>query len=305
MRASEPIYTLLFLASLGSCQSSSDEGKYANLRPTNITGLAYFYYPWIGSYYNGTTTIHIEPEDYDDETECDTFTNGEPVEVSYEDSVLGILASDRYYSDPHPFEWVLRYYDKTTNITPTNFASGNSPVNDIETLQSLDDMAGFYSYDNDGPVWWKYDTTLVSDLVYAFSGFYNSSKDAGDLGPISFNYSSCHSSEPTLWGGYFLGPDHDVDGLNGASHPRISGRFDNSSVFLEITGTFKGVGYTDDKNDESTLGGAISIRFVGQIDGDRSDDMIPTHNDTPLWNPTLGYSTMLFDNYGYKSVPAR
>lgn len=165
-------------------------------------------------------------------------------------------------------------------------------------------MAGFYSYDNDGPVWWKYDTTLVSDLVYAFSGFYNSSKDAGDLGPISFNYSSCHSSEPTLWGGYFLGPDHDVDGLNGASHPRISGRFDNSSVFLEITGTFKGVGYTDDKNDESTLGGAISIRFVGQIDGDRSDDMIPTHNDTPLWNPTLGYSTMLFDNYGYKSVPA-
>ena len=50
MRVSEPIYTFLFLAGLGSCQSSSDDNKYANLRPTNITGLAYFYYPWIGSY---------------------------------------------------------------------------------------------------------------------------------------------------------------------------------------------------------------------------------------------------------------
>lgn len=86
-------------------------------------------------YYNGTTTIQVEPQDIDDETECDTFTDG-PIEIEYENSILAIVEPNTYYEEPHEFEFDLTYYDKSTNITPTHF-TGNSPVNDVVSLQSV------------------------------------------------------------------------------------------------------------------------------------------------------------------------
>lgn len=78
----------------------------------------------------------MDPEDFDNETDCDTFTD-ETIEIEYENSILAIVESNGYYDEPHGFEFGLTYYDKSTNITPTHFTSGNSPVNDVVSIQSV------------------------------------------------------------------------------------------------------------------------------------------------------------------------
>lgn len=252
-------------------------------------------------YYNGTTTIHIEPKEVDDETECDTFTGGKDVDIVYENSMLGIVEPNHCYKNPHDFEFILTYYDKTTNITPTNLGSGNSPVNDVETIQSVSNLQCYGTPSNTAP-FWNFNSTLISDVSYSFSGYRNNSQKAGGVLPFSFNYSSCHSSDMTLWGGSILGPDTKYEGFKSVRNPTITGRFDNNSASLEISGL--GVAYTAKlgREDESVLAGPVTITFTGQIDRNRSDDMVPSHNDTPRWNHTLGYVRELFKSQGSRSV---
>ncbi|KAL2786954.1 hypothetical protein BJX66DRAFT_341642 [Aspergillus keveii] len=60
-----------------------DDSWEKNLRPDNITGLYYWFYPWIGSSYNGTMNFRMEvadwsdPEDYDyeDNVPCPKFAD--------------------------------------------------------------------------------------------------------------------------------------------------------------------------------------------------------------------------------------
>lgn len=58
-------------------------------------------------------------------------------------------------------------------------------------------------------------------------------------------------------------------------------------------------GFAD--HDKSTLGGAITISFLGQIDERRSDELLDSSDDAPVWNETLGYSKTLYDE-GHGSV---
>ncbi len=67
-------------------------------------------------YYNGTTTIRIEPQDIFPDTECDTFAKA--VEVSYENSVLAIIESDRSVPDNNKVTFALKYWDKSLNVVP-------------------------------------------------------------------------------------------------------------------------------------------------------------------------------------------
>lgn len=135
-------------------------------------------------------------------------------------------------------------------------------------------------------------------MSYDFSGYLNNSKDAVHALNVAFNYSFC-SSEDILaeWGGAIIGPDdvdrEPFDNLRGVHFPTISGSFDDETAFVEISGIF--VGWAPGPDDDSTLGGAMSIVFEGKIDRDRSDEMTPSGNDTPRWNHTLGYSKVLFD----------
>ncbi|KAB8234463.1 uncharacterized protein BDW43DRAFT_273229 [Aspergillus alliaceus] len=52
------LWTLLPLQTLGYQDTSFVPGS--NERLKNLTGLSYYLYPWVGSYYNGTTTFHLE-----------------------------------------------------------------------------------------------------------------------------------------------------------------------------------------------------------------------------------------------------
>ncbi|KAL2021583.1 hypothetical protein VTK56DRAFT_6936 [Thermocarpiscus australiensis] len=266
------------LALLFTAFVRSEYHSPTNLRPLNITGLTYYLYRWTGSYYNGTTTIRIEPQDYLDDTDCDVFSRG-PVEVSYGNSLLAILESDRSVPDQNEVTFSLKYWDKSLNITPTDNVYSNGPVNDITNIASIDT-----DY-NPSHIHWRLNTSHLSATSYSFAGYSNDSVFAEI---IRFNYSQCDSPALAQYAGNLLQPHRYGDTLNVTSYPSVSGRFDNNSASLEIRGVI------DAKIPGSDLGGPVTISFLGQIDRNRSDELLSSSNDTPVWHATLGYSKTLF-----------
>jgi hypothetical protein len=85
--------------------------------------------------------------------------------------------------------------------------------------------------------------------------------------------------------------------LNVTTYPSVAAHFDDKSASLEIKGTYIGAVDTDSKDNRSYMVGPITITFIGQLDSDRSDQLLSSSNDTPVWNATLGYSkTTLLHN---------
>jgi hypothetical protein len=149
------------------------------------------------------------------------------------------------------------------------------------------------------PPYWKLDSTHLFGASYSFSGYRNYSTY---LQPLEFNYSQCLSSSNSEYGGYILEPQKrrsSLDSLNVTEYPRVSGRFDNNSASFEITGIFRGNSFSQAGGNTSYLGGPITISFLGTLDGNRSDTLMTSSNDTPVWNETLGYSKTIYGD----SVP--
>ena len=159
---------------------------------------------------------------------------------------------------------------------------------------------------------WRYNATHVSDTAFSYFGYVNMTS----IEPFRFmfNYSTCDSSTPKLWGGDFLSPvlrtgsqsdldvqlDPDVglDQIKRIQLPVIRGRFDNESASLEISGTYLGYHVGGHRKGESGIGGQASITFEGRIDTLRSDKLLPGQNDTPLWEHTLGYTKFVLEGNG-------
>lgn len=70
-----------------------------------------------------------------DDTECDTFAKG-PVEISFENSLLAIVKSNRYVPDQNEVTFSLSFWDKSLNITPAR-NNDDGPINDIQTISSV------------------------------------------------------------------------------------------------------------------------------------------------------------------------
>ncbi|KAF2272701.1 uncharacterized protein EI97DRAFT_436778 [Westerdykella ornata] len=281
MLAVRLLSALLLTATGGLSQASS-----TNLRPRNITGLVYHLYAWTGSYYNGTTTIRIQPQDLFPDTECDTFAK--EVEVSYESSVLAIIESDPSVPDNNEVTFALKYWDKSLNVVPEDLVYSNGPVNDITNIASV-------KTDGVRPeVHWRLNTSHLSATSYSFAGYRNESISNP---PIRLNYSQCSTPDLAQYNGFLLQPGGygDVEALNVTSYPTVSGRFDNQSASLEIKGVL------DAKIPGSDICGPVTISFLGQLDGNRSDELLSSSGDKPAWNPTLGYSKTVFQSSGAPS----
>ncbi|RPA98473.1 hypothetical protein L873DRAFT_1028029 [Choiromyces venosus 120613-1] len=110
---------LLFASANG--QSNDERDPYSNLRPDNITGLMYYMYRWAGSYYNGTTTLRMKPQDYKPETECDAFSTDYGVVIGY-DSVLGIVKANQYVPEQNSLSFMrdtgIRHWISLRRQTP-------------------------------------------------------------------------------------------------------------------------------------------------------------------------------------------
>lgn len=62
----------------------------------------------------------------------------------------------------------------------------------------------------------------------------------------------------------------------------IAGAFNDLTASIYIDGLFEGLGVNTE------LGGALSIRFSGQVDEDRSDRLLLDGRE-PAWEPVLGF----------------
>ncbi|RDL40267.1 uncharacterized protein BP5553_00246 [Venustampulla echinocandica] len=276
--------------------SAANPDPFSNLRPDNITGLIYYLYRWTGSYYNGTTVIRIDPQDFMDDEECDTFTDG-PVEVSY-DSLFSIFKSSRGSRSPNQVNFALRYWDKSLNLTPSH-NNWDGPINDITDIESVD----LNRYDQPaGRPSWNLNSTYVSGSSYSFSGYRNDSLDPSFS--LRFNYSQCSTSILGEYAASVIDPPFKsvTSNLQVTDFTTVSGRFDNNSASLEIKGTIRAASSRNVKGNPSYLAGPVTITFLGTLDGNRSDNLLPNKNGTPIWESTLGYSKTM---YGTKNAGGR
>ncbi|KAM3485030.1 hypothetical protein MY8738_001713 [Beauveria namnaoensis] len=262
---------------------------HSNIRPINITGLPYYLYRWTGSYYNGSTTIRIEPTEFEENTDKDTKVS-EPVEVTYENSILAIVKSNTYVEGHNELIFSLRYWANNLNITPVH-DNADGPINSIQNIDSTD-MNRSPQPTGAAPPYWQLESTHGSGTSYSFSGQRNSTV----LQSLKFNCSQCLSSDE-FRGSIVNPPRRNVNPLNVTSFPFVSGQFNNRSASLRISGTFVG-GDRPGGNRENNvhLGGPITISFLGEIDELRSDTLLSSRNGTPLWNRTLGYTKKLYGN---------
>lgn len=149
------------------------------------------------------------------------------------------------------------------------------------------------------PAPWKFNTTNSFDSSYSFFGYRNYSASPEHL---LLNYTQCESSSLAEYGGLIPEPDPDggIDflGINVTTFPTVTGSFDNSSASLQIRGMFRANFLTGQKGRMSYIGGPITISFLGRLDADRSDELMPSTNGTPVWRETLGYEKMLFESAG-------
>ncbi|GJN76584.1 hypothetical protein PLIIFM63780_000068 [Purpureocillium lilacinum] len=272
-------FAALLCAVLGRAQEID---PFSNLRPNNVTGLIYYLYRWTGSYYNGTTTLRIDPQDMMDDTECDTFAKG-PVEISFENSLLAIVKSNRYVPDQNEVTFSLSFWDKSLNITPAR-NNDDGPINDIQTIS----LNRYTKPSETLPPPWRLNTSHIGGTSYSFSGYRNYTQQQ----IVGFNYSTCKSSALDEYAGALLNPSKrksHLDTLNVTALPFVSGRFDNNSASIDIRAVIKSGNKGEDHKEGSFLGGPITISFLGKIDADRSDLLLSSSNDTPVWNSTLGY----------------
>jgi hypothetical protein len=155
-------------------------------------------------------------------------------------------------------------------------------------------------YDDAYTPQWKLNTSHLSATSYSFAGYRN---DSTYSQPIRLNYSQCESPALAEYLGTLLEPIPGLsrDDINVTSYPAVSGRFDNSSASLEITGIFEGYSAKGKEGSTSYIGGPITISFLGRIDGNRSDELLSSSNATPVWHATLGYSKTLFQSAGWRN----
>lgn len=58
-------------------------------------------------------------------------------------------------------------------------------------------------------------------------------------------------------------------------------------------GVYEGNAAVEFGEEDSFIGGPISISFVGSLDEGRSDRLLENRNGTPVWRETLGYERLL------------
>ncbi|KAJ3496249.1 hypothetical protein NLG97_g2796 [Lecanicillium saksenae] len=138
-------------------------------------------------YYNGSTTIRIEPKDFEEDTNKDTKVSY-PVEVTYKNSILAIVKSNGYVEDQNELTFSLRYWDSNLNITPI-YDSADGPINSIQNIDSVD-MNRYYRPTGKVPPYWQLESSHNSETSYSFSGQRNFTVLQG----LKFNCSECLSS---------------------------------------------------------------------------------------------------------------
>ncbi|KAJ4358042.1 uncharacterized protein N0V89_002621 [Didymosphaeria variabile] len=236
-------------------------------------------------YYNGSTTIRLQPQDSMRDIGCGDFSSG-PIAI-FNNSLLAVTQTNGHlvlenHDAANPLAFSLKFWNSDLNILP----SGNmndGPIKDIQDISSVQMNTKDTPDDPTAAPPWNLTAYHDAALTYSFTGYRNSTVSPQAL---RFNYTQCATRSLAVYNGTIVGAQSSCSpntSIN--SVPRVSGRFSNGSASLEIQGFYQGK-----SNQGSLVEGNVTINFNGTIDEIRSDRLVSnTHDSTPIWQSTLGY----------------
>ncbi|KAF9891496.1 hypothetical protein FE257_003963 [Aspergillus nanangensis] len=246
-----------------------------NYRPKNVTGLDYYYYPWRGSYYNGSVTFTIssiairEDYNYDDEKLCSRLSNGYTYTFSYP-GILGITPTEG--KDERPGN------TNTLNIilstSYSNFTKYFTHYTSNSGMQNFDEYWVFQSIELDG----------VGGSPFRVLGTLD--PDEKTYPGFRMNMSSC--TEPvSWWDALWASEEWDDEGM-GVQDPALTVTFDSHSSSFVLKGyIFAGVLHEEEEEQTLPIVAELAVEFRGRHDDARSDIL---NEGVPVtWTPTVGF----------------
>lgn len=115
---------------------------------------------------------------------------------------------------------------------------------------------------------------------------------SGSVRHIQLNTSSCNLATDTWWGVNFL--DGNATAGIPLADPSFRVQFDDKSANFQYSGFFRmntdpGNKVLDNGDPEkSVLVGTVTVDFLGHIDVERSDVLVPNAGE-PRWTPVIGW----------------
>ncbi|KAL5342115.1 hypothetical protein BJX70DRAFT_357003 [Aspergillus crustosus] len=302
----------IFLLSATRASAEEDENytPSLNYRPENISGLDYYYYPWKGSYYNGSLTFTISsltprPEfNYDDEPLCPQLSDNYTYSFSYP-GILGVTQTeggDERPENKNPFNVILSASRSNFTAHFSDYLdSGNMQVTDESwVFESVDVSRRAYGYETTKP---NFNLTVTETDTAPFRALGTTEADNVGIPGFQMNMSSCTQSE-AWWAAGFASQEQDV--LN----PALALAFDSHSANFRLEGfiianTLGGDAEAEGGDDETLpVLGRVSVEFLGRHDDARSDLL---GEGTPVrWIPTVGFGNnslnLDYEGGGVKSM---
>ncbi|KAL4751031.1 hypothetical protein BDW72DRAFT_100230 [Aspergillus terricola var. indicus] len=302
---------LLTLALLPTPALSSEDINYdpaTNYRPENVTGLDYYYYPWVGSYYNGTATftitdLSIRSKSYDEDEDEDQQLCDQLQNYTYTLSYPALLAitetepEDERPQNTNPVNVILSTsYSNFTKYFNDYMDSGNMQIRDEPwVFESVDVSRRMYGYETTDP---NFNLSMVdsteADTPYRVTG--SSSLEYSALQTVQTNMSSCSKIED-WWGVTFSSQ---------LAMPALQVTFDaHAASFMLVSGAVMNIlGTTNSDEEMPQLAGRIAVEFLGRVDEARSDVLrSPGSEGEPRWLRTVGFGNNSANlDYGLESA---
>ena len=300
-RAATLLQLPLFLAAQALGSEDVNYSPEENYRPRNVTGLDYYYYPWIGSYYNGSavfTISNVQPRDNRIESEIEEEGElelcGQLQNITYTWSYPAILAiieiepEDKRPENTNPIDVSLfTSYSNFTQYFNDYMDSGSMQDWDMPFVFESIEMSR-YSYPMGRDTKPDFNLTVAEEtgngLPFRVTG--SSELERNPLGSLQMNMSTCSRTEG-WWGVSPISLDSDLDDVSGVTNPTVQLTFDDSSTNFIIRSWV--VANTLGEGDEETprISARLTIEFLGRIDAARSDVL---NEGTPvMWIPSMGF----------------
>ncbi|KAJ9484751.1 hypothetical protein VN97_g8613 [Penicillium thymicola] len=292
----------LILASTVLAKEDPDYNPSSNFRPNNVTGLNQLY-TWVGSYYNGTTEIELNPTmGYSsNETVCPTHRNR--ATILKWDSLLAVTQRGPYNSGINPANLWLILFPPNHNISDMPYEMdlfrGGTPLM-YPVMSSL--LTWKHQENTTVPDHFNLTTTKTPNSSFTLSGQMHSELDPyAGMGSwnLKVDMTPCNITEE--YGNWTVRVPQaewwDTEDWDGFVLPNVTADFDAHTSNLTMDGHFTASPYMrsnvsrymwGDMLSAETIRGPIQVRFSGVLDAYNSD-ILDVNSTEPAWLRTVGF----------------
>ncbi|KAJ5433536.1 uncharacterized protein N7458_012692 [Penicillium daleae] len=277
-----------------------------NFRPDNVTSSDLYH--WVGSYYNGSTTIEIEPfggiaaqeEGTNDATWCPNLKD-KTYSTKF-DTILGLTERSKYNAGNNPLNAFLTLWDVGYNFSSLNASQGITDLPWDWALFSslpLDSYNGSFTEPDIFNLTLAETTKAPYNLSSTFTQ-YGSESTFDTTFPILFNMTSCNGTQDIDWSGYMISNYYWPSTGSNVSYPdpTLDIVFDSKTAKLTINGYIQAVEGCEEKptnqdfcEADTIIEAKMTVTFEGTIDSYHSDEL-ETASSKPAWIKTVGFNNI-------------